>query len=206
MAVSGRFVSALAVVVAMLALAAPAKADDVRLEVRWDKVLSQGWHLAMEGVVPEHESSAAIGTESAHPGPSEFGNAFFGAAPHVSLVARDWGEARRLAGRLSVTDQFRLSRSSRMVVARVRLGEGMLAPFGQLGLGQWRVDTDLMPGWARDTEVAAQFGGGIELRITHAYAFAVETDYTVLYRETHEPQNIPYPRFWGTLAASRVEF
>src|SRR5260370_31074655 len=45
----------------------------------------------------------------------------FGVSPHVSLIARDWGGAQLLVGRLSLTDQVRLSRSSRMFITRLRL-------------------------------------------------------------------------------------
>jgi hypothetical protein len=59
----------------------------------------------------------------------------------------------------------------------------------------------------RSVELAAQFGGGIEMHIVKGWGFAAETDLTVLYREgMHEPQQIVTPRMWGTFLASRVEF
>jgi hypothetical protein len=135
------------------------------------------------------------------------GNAWFGVAPQVSFVARDWGGALSIAGGpLAVTDAIRVSRSSRMVMSRIRLGEGRVVPFGQLGLGQWRVDTDFVPHLPRNVEVAAQFGAGVEARISTAWAVALETDLTVLYREIREPQQVTTPRMWGTFLASRVEF
>jgi hypothetical protein len=135
------------------------------------------------------------------------GSAWFGVAPKVSLVARDWGTARSLAGGpLAVTDAIRVSRSSRMVLSRIRLGEGRVVPFTQLGLGQWRVDTEMVPHLPRNVELAAQFGAGVEMRLYRGWELAAETDLTVLYREVHEPQQLTTPRMWGAFLASRVEF
>ena len=131
---------------------------------------------------------------------------WFGVSPHLSLVARDWGGAQLLLGHASVTDIVRLSRSSRMVVSRLRLADGRVAPFMQLGLGQWRVDTDLMPVMPRDTELAVQFGGGFEYRVARGWELALEVDYTVLYREAHEPQQVSGPRMMGGFLATRAHW
>ncbi len=208
MGVGGRIALALAVVAA---LAVPSRADaetEQQIAVPWDRILERGTTWLLANMEPERSPSDMhpLAEASRALPPAELGNAWFGVAPNVAIVARDWGDARRLTGRLTLTDQLRLSRSSRMVVARVRLGDARFVPFAQLGAGQWRIDTDLMPGWARDTELAAQFGGGFELHLTHGCALALESDYTVLYREQHEPQNIPFPRFWTGFAASRVQF
>jgi hypothetical protein len=130
----------------------------------------------------------------------------FGLSPHLSLVARDWGSAEALLGHMTVSDQVRLSRSSRMVVSRVRFMDGRFAPFIDVGLGQWRVDTDLMPVLPRDTELAVQFGGGFELRLWSRFALALELDHTVLYREQHEPQMIAAPHIWGSFLGARAVF
>ena len=130
----------------------------------------------------------------------------FGGTPSLSLVARDWGGTQVLMGQTSVGDTLRLSRSIRMVVTRVRLSEGKVAPFASLGLGQWRVDTDLVPALPRDTELATQLGGGVELRIAPRWCVALELDYTVLYREQHEPQMVSGPHLWATVLGTRATF
>jgi hypothetical protein len=131
---------------------------------------------------------------------------WFGLSPHVSLIARDWGSAQLLLGHLALTDQLRLSRSSRMVVTRVRLADGRFAPFAHVGLGQWRVDTDLMPVLPRDVELATQVGGGFELAFSRRAALAIEADHTILIRERHEPQMIATPYVWGAFLAARAVF
>ncbi len=135
-----------------------------------------------------------------------------GVAPRVSLVARDWGAARSVAGGpLALTDAIRVSRSSRMAVARVRLSEGRegregrVVPFVQAGLGQWRVDRDVLPHLPRNTELAAQLGAGLELHILPGFDVAAEADWTVLYRDVHEPQQLTPPRMWGGFLAARFE-
>jgi len=130
-----------------------------------------------------------------------------GVTPHLSLVARDWSGVQLLmGGHVALTDQLRLSRSSRMVVSRVRLADGRIAPFAQLGLGQWRIDTDLMPVLPRDTELATQLGGGFELKLAPRWRLALEVDYTLLYREGHEPQQVAGTRLWGAFLATHAAF
>lgn len=170
-----------------------------RLNVDWDKLRL----LLIEGTGAfRHEGSQAILRRDATP---ELEEKFFGLSPHLSLVARDWGNAELLMGRISVTDQIRLSRSSRMVMSRVRFSEGRFVPFAHLGLGQWRIDTDLMPVLPRDTELAGQLGWGFELTVLPRFTVGAEVDYTVLYREQHEPQNdVTGPRMWGAFLAMRA--
>jgi hypothetical protein len=138
------------------------------------------------------------------------GNAWFGVAPSVTLVARDWGEAYRLAGdRLSLTDALRLSSSTRMVLTRVRLSDShvsRITPFAQLGAGQWRTDTNIMPILLRSTEVAAQVGGGVELRLTSRWQVAFETAATLLIRDKRDDAAISATKLWGTTLASRLEW
>ena len=99
-----------------------------------------------------------------------------------------------------------MSRSSRMVVTRFRLADGRIAPFAHVGLGQWRVDTDLMPVLPNDIELATQVGGGFEIALSRRATLAVEADDTILMRATHEPQTIPGPHVWGTFLAARACF
>src|SRR5260221_12165788 len=93
-----------------------------------------------------------------------------------------------------------------MFITRVRIADGRLAPFAQVGLGQWRIDTDLMPSLPRDVELAAQLGGGFELALAKLAAVALEVDYTLLYRETHEPQMVFAPQVLSMFVAGHVRF
>ncbi len=189
------------------ALAPEAKADAVRLTVDWNRVLKQGESWVIAQAETEREPAPRSLDLTRSTSSAALGSAWVGAAPNVSRVARDWGAARRLAGGpLALTDALRVSRSCRMVMTRMRLGEGRLVPFAQLGLGQWRVDTDFVPHLPRDVELAAQFGAGVEMRLLPGWELAAETDLTVLYREEHEAQQISVPRMWGTFLASRVQF
>jgi hypothetical protein len=173
------------------------------LDVDWERlaeairtgagILGHGREVAS---APDARAAAAQDSEEKAPGLS----------PHVSLVARDWGGAEALFGHVAVTDLVRLSRSSRMVISRIRFMEGRIAPFVELGLGQWRVDTDLMPVLPRDTELAAQIGAGFEVRVWKRFALALELDHTILYREQHEPQMIAAPHLWGSFVGARAVF
>jgi hypothetical protein len=127
-------------------------------------------------------------------------------APRASLIARDWGGAMVLTGHLSPTDQFRLSRSTRMIMGRVHVPVGRFTPFGQLGLGQWRLDPDLFPSCVRDVESAGLLGGGLEVALARTAVVALEADYTVLYREQHEPQMVDAAHHWGSFVAARWLF
>jgi hypothetical protein len=93
-----------------------------------------------------------------------------------------------------------------MVLSRVRLANGRFTPFLQVGVGQWRVDTDLVPYLPRDVEIAEQTGGGFEFALTRNAVIAVEGDYTILYREQHEPQMVADARPWVTFVAARARF
>jgi hypothetical protein len=124
----------------------------------------------------------------------------------MTIVARDWGHSHVVSGRMSLSEAMRLSRSSRMVVSRFRLSGGRITPFVQLGFGEWRIDRDLMPEAIHYVEVAAQVGGGCELQLVPGWELALESSSTLLYREGREPQNVPMPRLFGTMLASRVTF
>jgi hypothetical protein len=206
--IRGRFAIS-SVAIAILAVSTSARADTPRLTVDWEHLLKQGMAWVVQQSETQREQAHPLAAHVATPehGTPELGTAWVGVAPKVSLVARDWGTARSIAGGpIALTDAVRVSRSNRMVVSRIRLGEGRFIPFAQLGLGQWRVDTDVMPHLQRDEEIAAQFGGGFELRLFDRWQLAAETDLTVLYREMHEPQQAVTPRLWGTFLASRVQF
>ncbi len=126
---------------------------------------------------------------------------------HTSIVARDWRGAFAISGAGSLlSDSFRLTRSSRMMVGRITLGNWRLVPFAHLGLGEWRTDRDFLPFMPRNQEFATQFSGGIELRISKQTRLATEADYTVLCREKREPQNLPTPRVLGAFAVLETRF
>lgn len=138
------------------------------------------------------------------------GNAWFGVAPRVTLVARDWGSAFRLAGdRLSLTDQMRLTESTRMVMTRVRMASteaARIVPFVQFGAGQWRTDPNLLPLTPKDTEVAAQLGAGVEVTLSRTWQLACESSATVLVRDGRGDTAIPQTKMWSTALASRLKF
>ena len=99
----------------------------------------------------------------------------------VSLVARNWEGASRLAGGpMPATDAIRVSRSSRLIVGRIALTGGKIVPFLQLGLGQWR-DPDQHV-YDAPLEFASQLGGGFDItHLTRHCALALEYDWTRAY-------------------------
>ncbi|HZU82519.1 MAG TPA: hypothetical protein VE987_06370, partial [Polyangiaceae bacterium] len=96
-------------------------AETLRLSVDWAK-LSDLLHDGASLLRRESWEARARAAEAlpgvAHDPPS------FGVAPHVSLIARDWGGAQLLLGHLTAVDEARPSRSSRMLVTRVRFADG----------------------------------------------------------------------------------
>lgn len=131
---------------------------------------------------------------------------WLGTALRVSLVARDWGSSQVLWGNLSLTDQMRLTRSTRMVVSRIRFANGRLAPFGQLGLGQWRIDQTLLPTLPGDAQPAGQIGGGFELAIAPHATVALESDCTMLYHEGRLPETLSAAHVLSALLVARATF
>ncbi len=136
---------------------------------------------------------------------------WFGVAPKVSLVARDWGGAKALVGGdIALTDALRTSHSYRMALTRFRLGSGRFVPFAQVGLGEYRIDTDVIPNHVADTELAALAGGGVEVHVYRqryfGLDFAAETNFTEIVRDAREPGNISTPRMWNSLIAMRMAF
>ncbi len=106
-------------------------------------------------------------------------------SPRISLVARDWGEAHKIAGgsSLLLTDVMRLTRSSRVLMSRVHLGAGPLVPFVQVAVGQWRIDTNMLPALPGATEAASQVGFGFELAPMRGVRVACESSWTRFWRE-----------------------
>jgi hypothetical protein len=199
--------AAVACVAAGITLSGSARADEVR-GVDWMKVLYNLDQYSRGNSDKPTVTSAvrAPSRPSEDPSPQNMGNAWFGVAPRVTLVARDWASSTRLAGdRLSLVDAMRLSASTRMVVTRVRLSGGTrFTPFVQMGVGQWRVDRNYLPFMPTAIEVASQVGGGVELRVNRRMQLALETTATSLIREGQSP--LPQTMLWSTFLASRVEF
>lgn len=197
------------------AFAAPARADESRAAIDWMTKLVQLDQYVRTGserpqlALPSRTGDRPV-THSTEPYDQNPGNAWFGVAPRVSFVARDWASSLRLHGdRLSLVDAMRLSHSTRMIVTRVRLGDPVVSrvvPFAQIGLGQWRTDTNIMPLTPRSTEIAGQAGGGIEIQISRTWQLAAESSMTALYQERYEELNVPQTRFWSAMFASRLEF
>jgi hypothetical protein len=173
----------------------------IRLEVDWSKLEP----IMIAG--PSAFLSREKTTTGAHLGEDDPTERWLQMSPRLSFVARDWGSTQLVAGAHAMpTDLLRLDRASRMVIGRMLLGEGRVAPFAQLGLGQWRIDTSLMPAMPQDVELAMQVSTGFEFRITRTWSFALEGDYTILYREVHEPQMVTSPHLWGSILAMRSTF
>jgi hypothetical protein len=177
--------------------------------VDWGKALIELDHFARKGAEQATPSPvAAPGRQSlsGDPNPGSLGNAWFGVAPRVTLVARDWASSTRLAGdRMSVVETMRLAASTRMVVSRARLSNARFTPFIQVGLGQWRVDRNYLPLTPGTIEIASQLGTGFELRLTRHWQAAAEANATTLIREGYN-SSLPQLVLWSAFIASRVEF
>lgn len=202
-----KLVATAACAIAALAVPGVAHADDVP-QVDWVKGLIELDRYARTS--PESGSTAAQRSRVASaedPNPQNMGNAWFGVAPTVTLVARDWANSTRLAGeRLAFVDEVRLASSTRMVVGRLRLSSASrFTPFLQIGVGQWRIDRKYMPLLPHTVEIASQFGTGFELRLTKRWQIATEATATSLYRED-DNQRLPQTVLWSALVASRLEF
>lgn len=204
----GTKVAAVAAAVTGMLVATPAKAEQ---PVDFMKVLVEADHFFRTGEVesgkpkaqPKHDQLMLTLDD---PSPKNMGNAWFGVAPKVTLVARDWNQSTKLLGdKMGFIDNVRLAQSTRMVVSRVRLAPTRFTPFMQLGMGQWRVDTRYVPTMAQKVEIAGQLGTGFELRLSRRVQPAAEVSPTTLIRydvNDQQPRNVLY----SALVASRIEF
>jgi hypothetical protein len=201
-------IAAVAAAAAGMLVATPAKAEQ---PVDFMKVLVEADHFFRTGEVesgkpkvqPKHEHQQLTLDD---PSPKNMGNAWFGVAPKVTLVARDWNQSTRLLGdKMGFIDNVRLAQSTRMVVSRVRLNSARFTPFMQLGVGQWRVDTRYVPNMPQMLEIAGQLGTGFEMRLSKRVQLAAEFSATTLIRydvNEVQPQNVLY----SALMASRIQF
>ncbi len=196
----GPLAVAAALGIAAIVVALPAQAADPRLSAEWNR-------LALALFTPFNAADLAehAVTSGAQEAPAQM--PWVGAAPRLSLVARDWGESRRLLGDLALTDELRTTRSSRMVISRVRLANGFASPFALLGVGEWRVDTTLLPALPHDRMLAAQAGLGFELTLAHHTVVAFEADWTLLRpSDASDVLAQTHPALWGASLALRTRF
>jgi hypothetical protein len=214
-----RFTLASAVLATMFATTA-AQADSEPKGVDWTRVLVDMDTVARKGAdvldtprcspagcLTDTNATAAAPERIQKLSVQNTANDLFGFAPTVGLVARDWNNSFKVTGdRLALVDALRLTSSTRMVLGRVRMSNTRIAPFAQVGLGQWRTDPYLMPLTPRYTEIAAQAAGGVELRLVGTWQVALESTMTMLYREQREAGDYPATRMWSTSIASRVDF
>lgn len=196
--------------VAVTAVPSTAHAADETGSVDWTKFYGAATDVmkgkfAKEAPTPPRATTEETSTRSNDP--SGLGTAWFGVAPKVSIVARDWGEGFRLYGApMALSDELRLSRNTRMVLSRVRLGSGRITPFVQLGVGQWRIDTTALPGMRYGVEVATQTGFGIEAHLARRWDLVAETNTTYFIRDRREEQSVDSPRVFGAAVFSRFTY
>jgi hypothetical protein len=156
-------------------------------------------HAVMSGTAPTGETPAPIEPTKpvALPPIVDF-------LPRASIVARDWRGSMRVAGaRTLLLDDLRPSGSMRMVTARIA-SDARLAPFVQIGAGQWRIDPAMFPHMPRLTSYAGQVAAGFELRATQRLTIGGEAQYNVLYRE--ESGEDTMPRFVAVILAAQSTF
>lgn len=191
-----------------------ANADTGRAAIDWERLLvgldSYARHGAEKPTASVHPQTSAASERTSQLYVQNAGNAWFGVAPRVSFVARDWGGSYRIFGdQLSIVDAMRLTESTRMVLSRVRFGDfgsTRIMPFAQVGFGQWRTDTKILPLSPRSVEVAAQVGAGFEVSLTRTWQLACETSATLFIRDQRELGDLPETKLWSTTLATRLEW
>jgi hypothetical protein len=188
-----------------------ARADSSHATVDWGRLLIQLDNYVRGGRerpnLQQGQSTSLQNDRTFQPFIQTAGNAWFGVAPRVSFVARDWGTAFRIAGdRISLVDAMRLSASTRMVLTRVRLSNARVTPFLQIGAGQWRTDSNILPRTPHSTEIAAQVGGGVEVQLLPYWQLACETGGTLFIRDDRDAQDLPATKLWSAMVASRLIF
>jgi len=215
----GLKLAAAVVATSAMTFTSSAHADEPGVQVDWVKGLTSLDRLVRTGsesaTPPPQAGSLPTRTKtgverptySNDPNPQNLGAAWFGVAPKMSLVLRDWGSSTRILGdSLSVTEQLRLVASTRMVVTRARLAtHTRFTPFFQAGVGQWRVDRRFLPFTPDTEEVATQLGAGFELRVTRRWQLAAESTFTSLIRD-HYQEGVPQTVMFSTYVASRIQF
>ena len=197
-----KWLSIAAIATCVLGAASTANANDVRLSLDLARLAKQS-----SAWIESQKRPSAVVVDALALTPARERDAAVYPRARISIVARDWNQSITVGGSdRFVMDRVRLSRSTRMMFARARLELDRLVPYAQAGLGQWRPDRDAVTLLLADTENAAQLGAGAEFRVAPRGALALECDYTMFYRETHEPQFIAPPQVLAGFAVMRVEF
>jgi hypothetical protein len=199
MNVWGRVIATAIVMIGIIVIARPARAESLpHLIPRL---------IEKSGVLKKHDPTAPSKETAEAPLPAALPDAWLGATLHTTLVARDWREAYSLTdGHPLVFDRMRVVRSSRMAVTRFSAVGGRFVPFAEISAGQWRIDPDLMPKFQRDTELASQLAVGFELQIAPRCAIAWDMEHTAIYRGTRDTPNVPVGHIVASFAAMRAEF
>jgi len=207
-------------VLASLCATSAASADTTPKGIDWTRVLVEVDAVARQGAdildsprcgpagcLTDTNATAAQPERSMKPRDvQDTGSQWLAFRPTVSLVARDWGSSFRVAGdRLALIDAMRLTSSTRMVLTRVRMSDARIAPFAQVGLGQWRTDPYILPLTPRYEEIAAQASAGVEVRLRGTWLVALDSTMTVLQRDRGD-SNLPSAHMWSTSFASRIDF
>jgi hypothetical protein len=197
-----------------------AKADlPVRIAVDWEKL---GVLLQRDDAEPP----SGRRSETDHYQRPSTARSLFDAATgsgRWSLIARDWNASRPIMGPSTAIDEVKTWRSRRMVLMRIKLTEGPLAPFAQIGLGEWRIDPDA-PSLPHVSLTAGQIGIGLGYALASTISIVVEADCTALESgpgdtassQTSDPLDIPHSSqrerwvrpsvLWGSLFAARLRF
>lgn len=173
----------------------------------WINAALAGPAVASEPSVPGGANGAAATAERETKADDDADKpSFTDLVPNAALVARDWRGATKLAGqRTMLVDELRPTASNRMVVARLATG-GRFTTFGQLGLGEWRIDTAMFPNARAYSEIAGQVGAGFEMALSSRVRVAGEAQYTVLSRSaTYAPDEVA-PRIVAFVVAMEGRF
>jgi hypothetical protein len=127
-------------------------------------------------------------------------------SPHASVVARDWRGSMKLVGdRAMLVDTLRPTASHRMIMGRIAT-DATLTLFAQAGAGEWRVDTVMFPSARSYSELAAQVGGGFELRVNSRVRVGGEVQYTMLSRNLTYTTDEVAPRIASFVLAIDSKF
>lgn len=160
---------------------------------------------AMNGQAPSGRESSSSTNANPTAAPAE-PQPLVDILPRASLVARDWRGSLKVAGRTMLIDDLRPAASHRMVFARI-VSDARLAPYAQLGAGEWRVDPVLFPQMPTRQAYAGSIGAGLELRTNAGLQIAAEADYTFFYREGPvAPDHDPGARLLTVLFAAQTRW
>ena len=99
---------------------------------------------------------------------------------------------------------MRPSASNRLLLARVA-APTRLAPFAQVGAGEWRIDPVMFPAFPRYGAFCGQLGAGVELAVTKRLSVAGEAEYTFLYGASPWA-DVSTPRVLSAIVAAHATF